>query len=401
MIKEIFLVGGAVRDQLMGNTPKDLDYLAVGWTPQEFLDIGYSQVGKDFPVFLDPDTKHEYALARTDRKMSAGYQGFLVDVHGITLEQDLLRRDLTINSIAKSQDGTLYDPYNGQQDIKDKFLRHTSDAFKEDPVRVLRLARFQAQFLDFRIHKTTKVLVYGMQDELKSLQPDRVWQETRKALKLPNAHRYFEALHEMGVLETIFPHIYLLTTLKEGNKHHLEASVFEHTMQMMKLNPNVDITLKLAILFHDIAKPHTYRTFGDSAGHESEELVAPRIKETLNLPTKLFNDTVFLTKNHVKIYKLPEMLPKNIATFFAQYKQPYLMDLQIQLGQTDDEGRITLKEKKDIDPIKIWKCFWPIHKYSPAEWIKARPIIPTGLSIKNQIHHHNIQIVKEHYGKNS
>ena len=207
MTSEILLVGGAVSDKLMGNPHKDKDYLAVGFTPQEFLDMDYIPIGKDFPVFLHPVSNDEYALARTDRKMSAGYQGFLVDVHGITLEQDLLRRDLTINSIAQSHDGTLYDPHNGQQDIKDKFLRHTSDAFKEDPVRVLRLARFQTQFPDFRIHKTTKVLVYGMQDELKSLQPDRVWQETKKALKLSNPHRYFEALHELGVLEAIFPHL--------------------------------------------------------------------------------------------------------------------------------------------------------------------------------------------------
>ena len=397
MKPQVYLVGGAVRDAVMGETHSDKDYVAVGYSLEHFENLGYQQVGIDFPVFLTPEGE-ELALARRERKIHTGYQGFQTDIVKVTLEEDLERRDLTINSMAKHPTtGAIIDPYDGLKDIKDKFLRHTSSAFVEDPIRVLRLARFRARFPNFRIHKDTRALVYTMREELKSLQRDRVWKETEKALNTPYAHLYFEALHEMGLLNVVSPHLYELLMLKEGNKSHLEASVFEHTMQMLKLNNNAPITLKLAILFHDIAKPHCYKTVGDSSGHDSIELIIPRVTETFNLPTRIKREVEFLCENHVRIYKFHEMQPKSIAKFLAKYKYPYLIDYQIKLGQADDQGRITISEQKDIDPIKIWKCFWAIHKYSPKEWIDAQEVPPTGSSIRNHIHHHNINCVKLHY----
>ncbi|HHH72562.1 MAG TPA: polynucleotide adenylyltransferase, partial [Sulfuricurvum sp.] len=214
--KKIYLVGGAVRDRLMKREITDKDYVAVGYLPSEFSHL--KQVGKDFPVFLQPDGS-ELALARLERKNGKGYNGFEVETAGVTIEDDLKRRDLTINAIAYDEEtGKYIDPFGGKEDIRQRLLRHTSDAFAEDPMRVLRLARFRATFGEtWKIHPATRVLVYAMQEELDYLQPDRVWKEMQKVLVLPEAHLFFETLFELGILGAVFPSLYTLTTLKEGN----------------------------------------------------------------------------------------------------------------------------------------------------------------------------------------
>lgn len=207
---EIFLVGGAVRDQLLGLPIKERDWVVVGATVQDMLDLGYIPIGKDFPVFLHPKTHEEYALARTERKISKGYAGFkfYTDV-SVTLEDDLRRRDLTINAIAKKSNGEIIDPYHGRDDIKNKILRHVSAAFIEDPVRILRLARFASRFSDFTIHPETIDLMQAMVNsgEINALVPERVWQEMQRTLELPSPHRFFLVLQECGALAVIFPEI--------------------------------------------------------------------------------------------------------------------------------------------------------------------------------------------------
>lgn len=210
MSYQIYKVGGAVRDELLGKDVKDIDWVIVGATSNLLLSEGYLQVGKDFPVFLHPKTKEEYALARTERKQGHGYSGFEVfATPDVTLEEDLLRRDLTINAMAMDDQGNIVDPYGGQRDLDNRVLRHVSSAFAEDPLRVLRLARFYARFYDegFTIAEETKALVHKMIEsgELSHLVAERIWLETHKALGEKHGVQYFIALHDLGALKIIFP----------------------------------------------------------------------------------------------------------------------------------------------------------------------------------------------------
>ncbi len=207
---KIFLVGGAVRDRLLKLPVKDRDWVVVGATPEEMLKLGYKSVGKDFPVFLHPKTHEEYALARTERKVSKGYTGFTFHADpNVTLEDDLKRRDLTINAIAETPDGELIDPYNGIADIENKVLRHVSEAFAEDPVRILRVGRFASRFGGFSVHPDTMKLMQVMvkNGEVDALVPERVWQELQRTLELPYPQRFFEVLRDCGALPILFPEI--------------------------------------------------------------------------------------------------------------------------------------------------------------------------------------------------
>ncbi|MBL6969859.1 MAG: polynucleotide adenylyltransferase [Campylobacterales bacterium] len=396
-MKKIYLVGGAVRDKLLGYETSDKDYVAVGYTQDDFSYL--KQVGKDFPVFITEDGD-ELALARTEKKVSTGYKGFSVDTEDITLRQDLERRDLTINSIAFDEElNIIIDPYGGQKDIEKKILRHTSQAFVEDPIRVLRLARLRARYgYEWKIYRDTKVLVYSMKDELKHLQPDRVYKEVSKVLELDNSHIFFETLFELGVLEDIFPSIYELTTLKEGSKYHLEANVFEHTMQMLKNISNGSPLQKLTAIYHDIAKPICYRTDGDSAGHEQRKLVLPLID--MQLPTKLTKRMLFLIENHIKIYILFTMKASKIATFFESFRKDrqLLIDLII-IANADNQGRIAIDTTENLDEELLLNIFDDIAQYSPKAWIDIqykKSKVPEPEVIKQHIHNYNIGIVKKY-----
>ncbi|MDX9950907.1 MAG: multifunctional CCA tRNA nucleotidyl transferase/2'3'-cyclic phosphodiesterase/2'nucleotidase/phosphatase, partial [Methylophilaceae bacterium] len=222
---EIYQVGGAVRDALLGLPVKDRDFVVVGATPEQMVELGYRPVGKDFPVFLHPESQEEYALARTERKTAKGYKGFQVFASpDVTLEEDLARRDLTINAIAQAEDGTLIDPYNGQVDIRDKILRHVSDAFIEDPVRILRAARFAARFTEFTVAPETMRLMQDMvaDGEVDALVPERVWQELAKGLMEAKPSRMFEVLRECGALKRIMPELDRLWGVPQPPQHHPE-----------------------------------------------------------------------------------------------------------------------------------------------------------------------------------
>jgi len=258
---KIYLVGGFVRDQLLGLKTKDRDWVVVGSTPEEMLKQDYRQVGKDFPVFLHPETNEEYALARTERKTSPGYSGFSFHASvDVTLEQDLIRRDLTINAIAQSDDGTLTDPFSGQADIKAKILRHVSPAFVEDPVRILRVARFAARFadLDFAIADETQQLMSEMVNngEIDSLVPERVWQETMRALSENTPARYFEVLRDCGALKKLFPEIDRLWGVPQPEKYHPEIDTGIHTMMVLTQAAKLskDPKVRFAALVHDLGK---------------------------------------------------------------------------------------------------------------------------------------------------
>lgn len=248
----VYLVGGAVRDELLDLPVKDKDWVVTGSTPEAMLAQGYQQVGKQFPVFLHPETKQEYALARKERKQGTGYKGFICDFSpDISLEQDLERRDLTINAIAKSSDGTLIDPFNGQSDLKSRVIRHVSNAFVEDPLRVLRVARFMARFAEFEftIAPETQMLMreIAASGELSTLTPERVWRETEKALQSPDASLYFDVLKNCGALDTLFPNLVYpnapKTSLEPLDKYSRWAIITNRTplSEIEKLNQRLRV----------------------------------------------------------------------------------------------------------------------------------------------------------------
>jgi tRNA nucleotidyltransferase (CCA-adding enzyme) len=255
----IYTVGGAVRDALLGLPVKDRDYVVVGADPEQLQALGYQPVGKDFPVFLHPDTHEEYALARTERKTAPGYAGFAFHAAAdVTLEQDLMRRDLTINAIAMDEQGNLIDPYGGQADIKNKIFRHVSEAYTEDPVRILRLARFAARFPDFSIAPETMQLMQTMVQagEVDALVPERVWQELSRGLMEKKPSRQFQVLHECGALQKILPELAALDTVQRTNSSQSEKNRYAIALQVVDnaAIQNASLAIRFAVLLCDVAK---------------------------------------------------------------------------------------------------------------------------------------------------
>ncbi|ORM82214.1 multifunctional CCA tRNA nucleotidyl transferase/2'3'-cyclic phosphodiesterase/2'nucleotidase/phosphatase, partial [Pantoea deleyi] len=259
-----FLVGGAVRDALLNLPVTDKDWVVTGATPEAMLEQGYQQVGRDFPVFLHPKSREEYALARTERKNGKGYTGFVTwSAPDVTLEQDLQRRDLTINAIAQDENGDLVDPYHGQRDMALRLLRHVSDAFSEDPLRVLRVARFAARFahLNFRIAPETQQLMQQMAEsgELSNLTAERVWKETEKALGSRNPQVYFQVLRDCGALKVLFPELDNLFGVPAPIRWHPEIDTGVHTLMTLAMAAALsgEIDVRFATLFHDVGKALT------------------------------------------------------------------------------------------------------------------------------------------------
>ena len=397
---KFFRVGGFVRDTLLGLTPNDTDYVVVDSSPAEMLSLGYSQVGVSFPVFLNPESGDEYALARSERSTGPRTGDFTASTDNVSLLDDLARRDLTINSMAIGSNDTIVDPFNGQSDLSAHVLRHTSDAFSEDPLRVLRLARFRATLPGaWTIAHETKVLCCSMWHDLASLTPERIWKELSKVLAANALPTFFETLYELGILEDIFPEIHNMILCREGSKHHREANVFVHTMMMLRTG-SFSPRVQLAILLHDIGKPHCYTSYGSSAGHEDYELVNSLMPYWV--PGKLRTKLLFLVANHTKIYKTSIMKESKVASLLESYKRDLsLLEDQLILAQADDEGRLCDPGiKKIIEFSSIIYAFKAIGEYSPIKWIYyCGDNKPSGLAIANHVHHKNIQIVREHFIK--
>jgi len=275
MTGQFYVVGGAVRDALLGLPAADRDWVAVGSTPQELLDQGYKPVGKDFPVFLHPDTGEEVALARTERKVGVGYHGFTFHAAPeVTLEQDLARRDLTINAIAQAADGTLVDPHGGQADLRAGVLRHVSEAFVEDPVRLLRLARLAARFPSFTVASETMALLRQMvaAGEVDALVPERVWQELSRGLMTERPSRLFEVLRDCGALARLLPEVDRLWGVPQPPQHHPEIDTGLHLMLVLDMAAQLQAPLPVrwACLTHDLGKGSTPRDqWPRHIGHEA------------------------------------------------------------------------------------------------------------------------------------
>lgn len=311
-----YLVGGAVRDMILGKEPHDRDFVIVSSTPDEMVSLGYKQVGKDFPVFLD-EKGNEYALARTERKSGLKHTDFEFDFNPeITLEQDLYRRDFTVNSIAYDEETkTFIDPYNGMEDIKNKVLRVTNQkTFKDDPLRVLRMVRFYAQ-LNFSIEESTLQLAKEMIAEgcLKSLTSERIFNEIEKAANTVKFADFIHILHEIGALEYILPEIEKLYSIPENPKYHIEKNSGEHTERVIKKLNTDNIKLNLAALFHDVGKTVTPKE--DYPHHKGHDVLGinlvKNISKRLKIPNEYRDFCIYVCKNHDKFKYINDMkLPK-------------------------------------------------------------------------------------------
>lgn len=289
---KLYVVGGAVRDGLLGLPPSDRDWVAVGGTPEQLLAAGYRSVGRDFPVFLHPQTGEEVALARTERKSGRGYHGFQFHAApDVTLEQDLARRDLTINAMARDEDGRLVDPYGGERDLRARVLRHVSDAFVEDPVRLLRVARFAARWPDFSIAPETMALMRRMvaDGEVDALVPERVWQELSRGLMEDHPARLFEVLRETGALERLLPEVARLWGVPQRPEHHPEVDTGAHLLLVLQAcaRTSAPLPVRWACLCHDLGKGVTPpEQWPQHHGHEARSAeLARALGERLRVPS--------------------------------------------------------------------------------------------------------------------
>ncbi len=391
----VYLVGGAIRNRLLGLPAADNDYVLVGFSEQDMNLPCYQKIGKDFPVYKHIETGHEYALARKERSTAPGYNDFDVSTEDVTIEEDLFRRDLTINAMAQSHEGVIIDPYNGQEDLKKKTLRHVSVHFKEDPLRVLRLARFRAQFGPlWKIAPETKLMAQSMGQSLLFLKKERVYKEVERVMSSPNSWLFFVTLDELNVLGCIFPHIADLKTYREGSKWHQEPNVFEHTMAMLKLADHEPATVKYMILYHDICKPYCYRHYGNGAGHDSALLAEPRIDMALDGKTMRYVLTHI--EYHQRIFKIFDgMGHKKIYSLIrALKKDKTLLDYMLRVSEYDKKGSISLVEHRDKDFTSFVSLFNTINAYSPLNWIGQQEIQPSGEQIQQHKRMHAYSLIK-------
>ncbi|MGC6324909.1 multifunctional CCA addition/repair protein [Pasteurella multocida] len=406
---KIYLVGGAVRDQLLNLVVKDRDWVVVGATPDDLLSQGYQQVGKDFPVFLHPQTKEEYALARTERKAGSGYTGFICDFSPtISLEQDLSRRDLTINALAQDLDGKIYDFYGGLTDLKQRLLRHVSPAFAEDPLRVLRVARFAARYhaLGFTIASETRELMQQLSQsgELSNLTAERVWLETEKALLEPHPEVYFQTLQEVGALQVLFPELAALQGVPNPAKYHPEIDTFVHTMlvlqQAVLLTENTDSdksAVRFAAICHDLGKaltpkeilPHHY-------GHEKAGVMPTRrLCQRFKLPHAIQDFAELCCEYHSHIHKAFELRAETILKLFNRldaWRKPERFKALLLVCIADTRGRTGFEQVDYPQREFLWQL------YQSALQVNVQDIIQQGFqqqAIRDELNRRRIIAIKQ------
>lgn len=385
---QIYLVGGAVRDQLLKRPVYDRDWVVVGAHPEQMIAQGYTPVGKDFPVFLHPKTKEEYALARTERKHGKGYTGFVVHASpDVTLEQDLIRRDLTINAMAMDDDGNLHDPYGGKQDLDNRIFRHVSEAFAEDPLRVLRLARFTARYHDygFTIHPDTKRLLETMvdSDELENLSGDRVWKEISRALTEPHPEQFIEVLRNCGALNVIWPELNALWGVPNPVAHHGEIDSGIHTLMVLqeavKLTDN--IAVRFATLCHDLGKGLTDEKYWPSHhGHEKTGLaLVQETCERFRVPKRMTNLALKVCEYHLHCHRIFELKPGTILKLLNSldpWRNSAMLEHFVLACHADSSGRLG----KEDSPYPQGEFL--LNMANECRKVVARPFIEQGVQGK-------------------
>ncbi len=350
---QVYLVGGAVRDELLGIAVKDKDFVVVGSTPEEMIAAGFKPVGKDFPVFLHPKTHDEYALARTERKTAKGYKGFVVHASPeVTLEEDLARRDLTINAIAKDSTGKFIDPYNGLADIQSKTLRHVSHAFAEDPVRILRAARLSARFQDFSLAPETNQLMQQMvaSGEVDALVAERVWQELAKGLMEDKPSRMFDVLRACCALKKILPELDKLWGVPQSAQYHPEIDTGVHVMLAIDYaaRQNYALAVRFATLMHDLGKGVTpAELLPQHIGHEARGIhLVKDVCKRLRVPNDCKELAQIVSKFHGKLHQVLQMKPSTLLSFIVELdaiRQPERFKDFLRACEADSRGRTGLE----------------------------------------------------------
>lgn len=398
---KVYLVGGAVRDKLLGIAAHERDWVVVGATPEQLLNKKFRQVGRDFPVFLHPETNEEYALARTERKSGSGYYGFECNFSAsVTLEEDLARRDLTINAMAMDEQGNLIDPYHGQRDIQEKMLRHVSPAFVEDPVRVLRVARFAARFhsFGFRLADETRSLMYSMvkKGELSHLVPERVWQEMQQSLSEKNPEQFILTLRSCDALRVVLPELNSLFGVPNPIQYHREIDSGIHTLMVLEaavaLSP--DPVTRFAALVHDLGKARTpIREWPKHHGHEERGVaVVEALCSRLRIPNDYKTLAVMVSRHHLNIHRLFELRAGTIVTLLERtdaFRRPHLFYELLLACQADAEG---CGRTVDYKQTQLWSTI-----LSECAKVNPQTLIAQGYegkAIKEALHQRRVACVE-------
>jgi tRNA nucleotidyltransferase (CCA-adding enzyme) len=352
---QVYLVGGAVRDRLLGRPVKERDWVVVGASPEELERQGFVPVGREFPVFLHPQTHEEYALARLERKVAPGYRGFSTQFSpDVTLEDDLRRRDLTINAMAETPSGAIVDPYGGRRDLEARLLRHVSDSFIEDPVRVLRVARFAARYAEmgFRVAEETVALMRSMtaSGELTALVPERVWQETERALGESRPEVFFETLRACGALEVIFPELAALYGVPQPPRWHPEVDTGVHVMLALRYSAATGSasTVRFAVLVHDLGKALTAPEHWPShRGHEEAGVpVIEALCARLKVPNGFRDLAVLTARHHAVVHRAAELRPMTVLKLLEAtdaFRRPERFEEMLAACEADARGRTGLE----------------------------------------------------------
>lgn len=400
---DIYLVGGAVRDGLLGLPIKDRDWLVVGSSAEEMLAQGYQAVGSDFPVFLHPDTNEEYALARTERKSAKGHTGFVCDASAsVSLEDDLQRRDLTINAIAKGDDGQLHDPYGGVDDLNARVLRHVSDAFVEDPLRVLRVARFAARYrsLGFTVATETLELMRHIADsgELASLTAERVWQELSRALMEPRPDEFIRVLQQSGALAHVFPELDALFGVPQPAEHHPEIDTGVHLLLALEQAATLSLSLagRFSVLCHDLGKGTTpAEEWPKHTAHEmrSKNLTLALCKK-FKVPSYCRDIAALVAEYHTHVHRAHELNPKTLLKLFERWdllrREERLPDI---LGacEADARGR-TGFEKRDYPQVEFLNAAFTACRQINMTELQAQGL--QGLAMGEAIRRERLNLLK-------
>jgi len=352
---QIYIVGGAVRDELLGRASADRDYVVVGATPETMLAQGFRPVGKDFPVFLHPQSHEEYALARTERKSGHGYHGFTFHAAPeVTLEQDLARRDLTINAMARGEDGKLVDPFDGKADLEAKILRHVGPAFAEDPVRILRIARFAARFHDFTVAPETQALMRHMvsSGEVDHLVAERVWQELAKGLMESRPSRMFEVLRECGALARLLPEVDALFGVPQRADYHPEIDTGIHTLMVIDqaARHGYALPVRYAGLTHDLGKAATPADIlPRHIGHEGRSIrLVEQLSTRLRVPNDCRDLALLVARDHGNVHRAADLKPATIVTLLERndaLRRPERFQQMLEACRCDFNGRLGWQDR--------------------------------------------------------
>jgi tRNA nucleotidyltransferase (CCA-adding enzyme) len=405
---DVYLVGGAVRDELLGLPVTERDWCVVGATPDELRSLAYRQVGKDFPVFLHPETGEEYALARTERKTGPGYHGF--EFHSspdVTLEDDLRRRDLTINAMARDGNGALIDPFNGRRDLEQRILRHVSDSFAEDPVRILRVAKFAARFapLGFRVADETLVLMSSMvaDGEADELVPDRVWKECEAALAAARPSVFFETLRQCGALAVVFPEIDALFGVPQPAQWHPEIDCGVHTMMVVEqaaaLSEHVDV--RFAALVHDLGKATTQKSkLPSHPGHERRSVRLIQVMASrMPIPTACRELALAVAEFHGHCHRALELRPATILKVLERtdaFRRPDRFEKFLLACEADARGRTGFEDRPYPQKAYLQGAL------RTASAVSARDVVREGMEgvqIGNAMRRKRLQALGEYKGQ--